>query len=315
MLSDYRQHRSGFAANSLQFAALVIAAGLIITPLQLLASVEQEVGVTAASNIDAIGKPPVSPARDLDTGVEVYFQEVVSTDTNGRAQLLFQDGTALTVGPGSDLVIDEYVYDPATVAVRGGIAYLKEGPNGVEAALLFGDKLSMTSSSTGLTTTTFKAGRTLSLEPGAVTAPKNQVTSAKTLASVATAMENKAVADKQGGASGSQPNENESAQAKTKQDIFTESENAEAAASAELKSDGEDSQTKAGGTKDSTKVEAEAIGTLKAARENKLEKEGSDPAQKVSVSEESKGQLTQDLKAAVTNHDTPYSDLSYKSRS
>ena len=56
----------------------------------------------------------------------------------------------------------------ATVAVRGGIAYLKEGPNGLEAALLFGDKLSMTSSSTGLTTTTFKAGRTLSLEPGAV---------------------------------------------------------------------------------------------------------------------------------------------------
>jgi len=39
---------------------------------------------------------------------------VVSTDTNGRAQLLFQDGTALTVGPNSDLVIDEYVYDSAT---------------------------------------------------------------------------------------------------------------------------------------------------------------------------------------------------------
>ena len=114
MHSNHQQHRSGLAAISLQWAARVIAAGLVIIPAPLLASVEQEVGVTAASNIDAMGKPPVSPARDLDTGVEVYFQEVVSTDTNGRAQLLFQDGTALTVGPNSDLVIDQYVYDPAT---------------------------------------------------------------------------------------------------------------------------------------------------------------------------------------------------------
>ena len=114
MHSNHRQPRSGLVAISLQFAARVIAAGLVLAPAPLLASVEQEVGVTAASNIDAMGKPPVSPARDLDTGVEVYFQEVVSTDTNGRAQLLFPDGTALTVGPRSDLVIDEYVYDPAT---------------------------------------------------------------------------------------------------------------------------------------------------------------------------------------------------------
>ena len=92
----------------------MIAAGLLLAPASLLASVEQEVGVTAASNIDAMGKPPVSPARDLDTGVEVYIKEIVSTDTNGRAQLLFQDGTALTVGPNSDLVIDQYVYDPTT---------------------------------------------------------------------------------------------------------------------------------------------------------------------------------------------------------
>ena len=114
MLINHQQHRSGLGVSSLQWAARVIAAGLVIAPALLLASVEQEVGVTAASNIDAMGKPPVSPARDLDTGVEVYFQEVVSTDTNGRAQLLFQDGTALTVGPNSDLVIDQYVYDPTT---------------------------------------------------------------------------------------------------------------------------------------------------------------------------------------------------------
>ena len=114
MLNNHRQRRSGSVATSLQFAAWVIAAGLVVAPVSLLASVEQEVGVIATSSMGPMGKPPLSPARDLDTGVEVYFRELVSTDANGRAQLLFQDGTALTVGPDSDLVIDQYVYDPVT---------------------------------------------------------------------------------------------------------------------------------------------------------------------------------------------------------
>ncbi|MFL2561784.1 MAG: FecR domain-containing protein [Arenicellales bacterium] len=89
-------------------------AAIGVTPPELIASTETQVGVTATSNIGSMGKPPLSPVRNLDTGVEVYFQEVVSTDANGRAQLLFQDGTALTLGPNSDLVIDEFAYDPAT---------------------------------------------------------------------------------------------------------------------------------------------------------------------------------------------------------
>ena len=96
------------------FALAVLVSGIGVTPPELLASTETQVGVTATSNTGSMGKPPLSPVRNLDTGVEVYFQEVVSTDANGRAQLLFQDGTALTLGPNSDLVIDEFAYDPAT---------------------------------------------------------------------------------------------------------------------------------------------------------------------------------------------------------
>ena len=96
------------------FAFAVLLAAIGVTPPELIASTETQVGVTATSNIGSMGKPPLSPVRNLDTGVEVYFQEVVSTDANGRAQLLFQDGTALTLGPNSDLVIDEFAYDPAT---------------------------------------------------------------------------------------------------------------------------------------------------------------------------------------------------------
>ena len=63
---------------------------------------------------DAIGKPPLSAARDLETGLDVFFNEKISTDDSGRVQLLFRDGTSLTVGASSEMTIDEYVYDPAT---------------------------------------------------------------------------------------------------------------------------------------------------------------------------------------------------------
>jgi len=134
---------------------------------------EVEVGVTAASITDATGKPPISPARNLETGLEVFFNEKISTDDSGRAQLLFRDGTSLTVGAGSEMTIDEYVFDPdsgsgemvvniskgvfrlvggkiskntpvvfntptATVAVRGGIAVVKEATNGLTASFIFG---------------------------------------------------------------------------------------------------------------------------------------------------------------------------------
>ena len=62
---------------------------------------EVEVGVTAASVTDATGKPPVSPARDLETGLDVFFNEKISTDDSGRVQLLVRDGTSLTVGASS----------------------------------------------------------------------------------------------------------------------------------------------------------------------------------------------------------------------
>ena len=162
-----------------------MALALLVLPLGSVASSEEvQVGVTAASVIDAQGKPPVSPARDLETGVDVFFNEKVSTDEAGRAQLLFRDGTSLTVGASSEMTIDEYVYDPATgtgdmvvsiskgvfrlvggkisknqpivfnspsatVSVRGGIAYVKQSSAGLEAGLLYGTQLSVTSAASG----------------------------------------------------------------------------------------------------------------------------------------------------------------------
>ena len=53
--------------------ASLIACALLVLPVGAgAASDEVEVGVTAASVIDAIGKPPISAARDLETGLEVF---------------------------------------------------------------------------------------------------------------------------------------------------------------------------------------------------------------------------------------------------
>ena len=134
-----------------------------------------------------------------------------------HAQLLFRDGTSLTVGASSEMTIDEYVYDPttgtgdmvvsiskgvfrlvggkisknqpiifnspsATVSVRGGIAYVKQTTAGLEAGLLYGTQLSVTSAVSGLTASTSQTGRAFSVSSGQTTAPTAQKISPKALA-------------------------------------------------------------------------------------------------------------------------------------
>lgn len=50
----------------------------------------------------------------LRVGDSVFQNQVVETESKSTTQLLFQDETALTVGPNSRVVLDTYVYDPAT---------------------------------------------------------------------------------------------------------------------------------------------------------------------------------------------------------
>ena len=205
--------------------ASLIACALLVLPVGAgAASDEVEVGVTAASVIDAIGKPPISAARDLETGLEVFFNEKISTNDSGRAQLLFRDGTSLTVGASSEMTIDEYVYDPATgtgdmvvsiskgvfrlvggkisknqpiifnspsatVSVRGGIAYVKQTTAGLEAGLLYGTQLSVTSAATGLTASTSQTGRAFSVSSGQTTAPTAQKINPEALAQDLAALE------------------------------------------------------------------------------------------------------------------------------
>jgi hypothetical protein len=72
------------------------------------------IGVAAAVNPQTTGQPPGGPQRTIVIGNDIVHSERVTTGPDGQAQILFIDSSAFSVGPNSDIVIDEFVYDPAT---------------------------------------------------------------------------------------------------------------------------------------------------------------------------------------------------------
>jgi hypothetical protein len=109
-------------------ASLAVAVSLGADPA---AAGNDRVGVNSAVNTDANGTPPGAPTRKLVIGQEVVHNERITTDANGQTQILFLDGSSISVGPNADLIIDEFVYDPATgtgkmtiTAVQGAMRFV-----------------------------------------------------------------------------------------------------------------------------------------------------------------------------------------------
>lgn len=162
------------------------------------------IGVTSAVLPDATGTPPQSAPRVLQVGTDVVADERIVTGEDGKTHLLFLDGSALTVGPGSDLVLDEFVYDPdaksgkiamtaskgvlrfvggriskttpvtiktptATIGIRGGIAILRVGAI-TTAKFLFGKELTVTAG--GVTRRVTRPGFQVSVGEGAPGTPQ-----------------------------------------------------------------------------------------------------------------------------------------------
>jgi hypothetical protein len=66
----------------------------------------------AAVNPDAFSSLEGAPKAQLNIGKSIFYDERINTSTSGLVQVLLIDGSTFTVGPGSDLVIDKFVYDP-----------------------------------------------------------------------------------------------------------------------------------------------------------------------------------------------------------
>ena len=161
--------------------AVSVLAALAIFAAMPAHSQDIEIGVAAAINPDVTSTPPAQEKRLLLVGANVFHNERVVTGEKGQTQMLFVDQSALTIGPNSEVVLDEFVYDPdtetgtivlnatkglfrlvggkiskdgpvvlntptATIGIRGGIILVNIAENGAtEATFLFGQSMQITS--------------------------------------------------------------------------------------------------------------------------------------------------------------------------
>src|SRR6266446_9404584 len=170
---------------------------------------QERVGVSSAVNPEVTGTPPGAAARQVVIGQEVVVNERFTTGPLGQTQLLFLDESAMTIGPNSDLTIDQFVYDAksgtgqlamsasrgllryvggklskqeegvslrtstATLAVRGGAFLLDLTTEGrMEAIFIYGQTLTVTGVG-GVTQTLHRPGFAISIAGpgGAPSAP------------------------------------------------------------------------------------------------------------------------------------------------
>ena len=106
-----------------------VSAIAILAALAAAAPAHARVGVTSTTAGEPVGKPVDQAQRVLRVGLDVFANERVTTGANDRAQLLFLDGSSLSVGPNADLTLDKYVYDPAkgtgAIAITAGKGILR----------------------------------------------------------------------------------------------------------------------------------------------------------------------------------------------
>lgn len=186
------------------FALAAASAAVLLLGTASPGIAQDKVGVKSAVNPQAVGTPPGGSSRPLVIGQEVVFNERIATQEAGQTQLLFVDESALSIGPNSDMTIDQFVYDPksgngklamsatkgvlrfvggklskqenavtmatpsANLAIRGGIFLAEIEPDGaLTVVLIYGIELTVTGQN-GATTTIKRPGFAVRVErPGA----------------------------------------------------------------------------------------------------------------------------------------------------
>ena len=104
-----------FAVTTLLCAPL-IAATVLMASKPASAELEAEMaGVSAAVTGEiTLSKVTGEVGILVESGMPVYLGDRIVTSANSGMQVLLLDETVFTIGPNSDVAIDEFVYDPAT---------------------------------------------------------------------------------------------------------------------------------------------------------------------------------------------------------
>ena len=87
-------------------------AGLVLICVSSPVLAEPKIGVASATKNEVRGVRGIEQ-RDLETGSDIFLNEAVQTGNDSVAHLIFLDNTNLSVGPGSLVQLDKFVYDPA----------------------------------------------------------------------------------------------------------------------------------------------------------------------------------------------------------
>lgn len=90
-------------SSARSFAALLAMTTMLVAPPSW-----ARVGVASVVEGQPLGKPPQQNERVLHIGISMDANERVTTGADDRAHLVFNDGSSLTVGPNSQIVIDKY---------------------------------------------------------------------------------------------------------------------------------------------------------------------------------------------------------------
>lgn len=110
-----------------------LSAGLVIALFAITQAYAQNAGDVRALQGSANVTRGNAAAAALTKGAAIQRNDIVETADNGKLLVGFVDGTQLTLGPGAEVVIDEYVYNPnggansATMRVAAGAMRLVAG--------------------------------------------------------------------------------------------------------------------------------------------------------------------------------------------
>jgi len=83
------------------------------------AAADGTIGAVAAVKPDAFGTAPSAAEQTLVIGAGLVENEKIRTNADGTTNVIFADRSTLTVGKGSEVTLDKFVYDPG--AKSGGM--------------------------------------------------------------------------------------------------------------------------------------------------------------------------------------------------
>lgn len=108
------------------FTSLVSAA-VALQPALAAAALTQ-IGAAAAVRGMPRAQSQGEPAgRLVESGKPIFQNDHVATDANSKMQVLLKDETVFTLGPNSDMVLDEFVYDPESPSLNRVTATVTKG--------------------------------------------------------------------------------------------------------------------------------------------------------------------------------------------